>query len=212
MTTTLETLRSAVCAASGKTEAELDDDLVLAKLGVDQEDVQDAFEATCEVLGFEPDEIDWDVDPVRYGPTDGVILALRHLAPFWSKAEAARREVERSRRQPPDPTLRSLAATIDARRFVAAGPDLVAEPIPALSAPHALLRAASLAVITLVGLPGIGHVTCGGPCRACHGSLAEAAQSALPLTGAAFLAVMLVVLLPGVLYLRQGVRAAVEKG
>ena len=109
-------------------------DVALSRLGMDPDDADAAFDAASAWLGVDPEGIDGGTDPASLGPGDWTDDQLRHLAPLWSAARAALAEVEVDRHIWPDPTIRSLAATIDQRRHVTSGPDL---PAPRTACPPA---------------------------------------------------------------------------
>ena len=95
--------------------------MALSRLGKDPDDADAAFDAASAWLGVDPEGIDWGTDPASLGPGDWTHDQLRHLAPLWPAARAALAEVEVGPHIWPDPTIRSLAATIDQRRHVTSG-------------------------------------------------------------------------------------------
>ncbi len=136
--TTDAIFRQALIDATGLRAEALPADVALSRLGVDPEDAEAAFDAACARLGVDPESIDWGTDPASQGPGGWTMTSLRHVAPLWPAAMAALAEAEAGRRIWPDPTIRSLAATIDQRRHVTSGPDLPAPGLHRFQPPGSL--------------------------------------------------------------------------
>jgi hypothetical protein len=194
------TLRQAVIDATGLTTDALPADVALSRLGVDPDDAEAAFDAACSRLGVDPESINWGTDPASLGPGKWTMTSLRHVAPFWP---AAKTEAEADRHIWPDPTIRSLAATIDQRRHVTSGPDVPAPRLAPLSAAQVVVRGASVTLLTLIGLPGIEQIACSPDCRNCFASLPEAAFNALPGTLPILFLVLAAILTPAVVHMWQ---------
>jgi len=138
--TTEATLRQSLIDVTGLRADALPADVALPRLCVDPDDAESAFDAACERMGVNPGSIDWGTDPASLGPGDWTMTCLRHVAPLWPAARAALAKAESDRHNWPDPTIRSLAATIDQRRHVTSGPDLPAPRHAPLSATRVLAR------------------------------------------------------------------------
>lgn len=206
------TLRQALIEETGRGPDALPADVPLSRLGVDPDEAEAAFDTACARLGIDPGCIDWGADPSSVGPGDWTMTSLRHVAPFWPAAATALAEAETSRRIWPDPTIRSLAATIDQRRHVTSGPDLpVPRPAP-LSQARVLARGASVGLLTLVGLPGIDQIACSPACRYCFATLSESVARALPGTLAILVMMAAAILAPSVSQVWQRRGALLQPG
>lgn len=129
------------------------------------------------------------------------MTCLHHVAPLWPAARAALSKAESDRHNWPDPTIRSLAATIDQRRHVTSGPDLPAPRHAPLSATRVLARAASVTFPTLIGVPGLDRIACPSACRDCFATLPEAVSLALPGTLKILTLMAVALLIPTMLHL-----------
>jgi hypothetical protein len=201
-------LKQAISARSGLREAELGEDTGLTSAGVDAEDLRDAFNEACAALGIDRGAIRSDAVA---RPNPWLMTSLRHLGPFWPAADLAWRDLAATVRQPAEPTIRSLAATIRQGRVVPAGPGVPVPPGPPLSSGRVALRAASVGVLTLVAAPAFGFLTCKPICHVCPGSVSEATMGAFSTGFAVLVVIGASLLLPGLLHLRQQAGMAVAQ-
>lgn len=169
MSRTLHTLTSIASRILNEAEVKLDPDTPLEDLGFDDEEWRDMLEEACEIHDVNLAELVNTMPVYRFKRSDSGLASLSEIAAFSPKA--AEMLADSTTRVHLD-TLRSLAASLDAGRYVPSG--LMSDDLHQPSKPAWVVAKGTGLVAMAVGLPLLNAFgPCNPICRDCFAPPAE---------------------------------------